>query len=64
VRQLQQARRVVEKALRARIRGEKRKEWWLKAREQWKNGYTFRFTRGEIKSFKKGREYCEGPYRQ
>jgi len=37
-RRFTRARRVVEKALRARIREEKRKERWLEAREQWVRG--------------------------
>jgi hypothetical protein len=40
-RQLTQAKRVVEKALQARIQGEKKKKRWLDKRKQWKQGDEF-----------------------
>jgi hypothetical protein len=58
VRRFKQAQRIVEKALRARIRGERLKGHWLKAREQWE--------RGEL-DYEEGFEegvYRVGPYRQ
>jgi hypothetical protein len=60
---LMRARRVIEKALKARIQGEKRKELWLEARKQWEQG-DGGFRQRDIESFRKGEEYCEGPYRQ
>ena len=57
------AQRVVEKALHARIRGEKTKKWWLEARKRWEQGDRG-FVQWQIESFQKGEEYCEGPYRQ
>ena len=62
-RQLTKARRVVEKALQARIREEKKKKWWLEARKRWEQGDRG-FVQWQIESFQKGEEYCEGPYRQ
>jgi hypothetical protein len=66
-RRFTRAQRVVEKALRARIREEKRKERWLETREQWARGELtegWGITRAQIESFKRGEEYREGPYRQ
>jgi hypothetical protein len=63
-RQLIKTRRVIEKALRARIQGEKRKEQWLDMRKRWEQGEFIQATHGDIMSFQKGPECCEGPYRQ
>ena len=66
-RRFKQAQRTVEKALQARIRAEKRKARWLDVREQWEQGELtegWRVTRGDIESFRKGKEYREGLYRQ
>jgi len=63
VRRFKRAQRVVEKALQARIRGEKTKKWWLEARKRWEQGDQG-FVQRDIRSFQKGEEYCEGPYRQ
>ena len=62
-RQLIKARQVIKKALRVRIQGEKRKKWWLEARKRWEQGDRG-FVQRDIRSFQKGPEYCEGPYRQ
>ncbi|KAH8790730.1 hypothetical protein BGZ57DRAFT_1000863 [Hyaloscypha finlandica] len=62
-----EAQRIVERALRVRIRGEKLKGHWLKARERWERGELtegWGATRKQIESWQKGEEYCEGPYRQ
>jgi hypothetical protein len=66
-RRFTRAQRIVEKALRGRIREEKLKGHWLKARERWERGELtegWGATRKQIKSWQKGEEYCEGPYRQ
>ena len=58
---------MVEKALQVRIREEKLKKGWLNARERWIQGELtegWGVTRERIESFRKGEEYCEGPYRQ
>jgi hypothetical protein len=57
------AQRVVEKALHARIRGEKTKKWWLEAQKRWEQGDRG-FVQWQIESFQKGEEYCKGPYQQ
>ena len=64
-RRFRQAQRVIERALRARIRGERLKGHWRKAREQWERGELIEgwVTRAEIKSFEEG-VYRKGPYRQ
>ena len=49
--------------MRVRIQGEKRKKWWLEARKRWEQGDRG-FVQRDIRSFQKGPEYCEGPYRQ
>ncbi|KAH8775016.1 hypothetical protein F5882DRAFT_164682 [Hyaloscypha sp. PMI_1271] len=67
VRRFRRAQRVVEKALQGRIREEKLKGHWLKARERWERGELtegWGATREQIESWRKGGEYCEGPYRQ
>jgi hypothetical protein len=43
------------------MKGE-RKELWLEAQKQWKEGGGFIYR--DIESFQKGEEYREGPYRQ
>ena len=66
-RRFRRAQRVVEKALQGRIREEKLKGHWLKARERWEQGELtegWGATRRQIESWRKGGEYCEGPYRQ
>ena len=62
-RQLTHAKRVVERALRARIQVERRKELWLEARKQWEQG-DGGYIQRDIRSFRKREEYCEGPCRQ
>jgi hypothetical protein len=57
-RRFRRAQRVVEKALRGRIREEKLKGHWLKARERWEQGESY-----YKEAFKEG-VYREGPYRQ
>jgi hypothetical protein len=49
------------------MREEKLKGHWLKARQRWEQGELtegWGVTREQIKSWQKGEEYCEGPYRQ
>jgi hypothetical protein len=59
VRRFAQAQRVVERALRARIREERIKRNWLEARERWERGELA----GVNDSFEEG-VYRKGPYRQ
>jgi hypothetical protein len=66
-RRFRQAQRTVERALRVRIREEKLKRHWLRARERWEQGELtegWGITRRQIESWQRGEEYCEGPYRQ
>jgi hypothetical protein len=57
-RRFRRAQRVVEKALQGRIREERLKGHWLKARERWVQGESY-----YRKGFEEG-VYREGPYRQ
>ena len=63
-RRWKRAGRVVEKALRARVRQERRKKEWIETRERWKQGKLPGLLPEQVESFRRGEEYCEGPYRQ
>ncbi|PMD45830.1 hypothetical protein L207DRAFT_508591 [Hyaloscypha variabilis F] len=62
-RKLKQARRVVKKALRARIWEEKRRQYWLESQERWRAGDNW-FVRRELESFMLQDQYWPGALSQ
>ena len=62
-RRFARAQRIVKKALRVRLREEKRKQWWLERKRLWEQEEDVEVSRGDVEGCKGG-EYREGPYRQ
>ncbi|KAH9203999.1 hypothetical protein DL95DRAFT_398858 [Leptodontidium sp. 2 PMI_412] len=63
VRQFARAQRVIEEAMRNRLRLEKQKASWLEGRERWLQVDRW-FGNWQLATFEKGPEYLDGPYRQ